>query len=93
MKKSMSLSRLNRILRIVIVLLILLLAVYAIKCAVDTRKMKAELGEITSRVNAQAQENQEVNNFLQNSEYYLEQQARGENDYSDPEEKVFVVVP
>ena len=93
MKKTLRISHVNRILRIVILLLLLLLAAYAIKCRIDTGKMKAELNQVNSQIAAQSEENQEVANYLENSDYYLEQKARGENDYSDPEEKVFVVVP
>lgn len=93
MKKTMSINRMNRLLRLGIILLVLLLAGYGVKCLVETSRMKAELAEMQNRVKTQEQENREVGNLLENSEYYLEQQARGENDYSDPEEKVFVVVP
>lgn len=93
MKKTMSANRLNRILRLVIVILVLALVVYGIKCRVDTSKMKVALTDAQQKVEKQTQENEEVNHFLQNSDYYLEQQARGSSDYSDPEEKVFVVVP
>ena len=31
--------------------------------------------------------------MLENGDYYLNQEARGQNDYCDPEERVFIVVP
>ena len=93
MKKEIRLKRINQILKIVIVLLVLVLLIYGIKCIIETNRMKAELEAAEQEVSLQEEENREVNHFVENGDYYLEQQARGEGEYSDPEEDVYVVVP
>ena len=55
--------------------------------------MKNELADAQQRVASQQAENDEIDRMLENSDYYLNQEARGENDYCDPEENVYVVVP
>lgn len=55
--------------------------------------MRAVLNEAQQCVAAQQAENEEINRLLENSDYYLNQEARGENNYCDPEEKVYVIVP
>lgn len=92
MAKKISLNRLNKILRLIIILLVLIIVVYAVKCYIDNRKMHNELAEAQQRVAQQQKDNEEVDHMLQDSEYYLEQQARGENDYADPEEDVYIIV-
>lgn len=92
MEKKIKLSRTNKLLRFFIILLVLLIVGYAAKCYVDNRKMRNELAEAQNRVAQQKKDNEEVSRMLQNSEYYLAQQARGENDYADPEEDVYIIV-
>lgn len=93
MKKTASYSRKNRLLTLVIVLLTLLIAAFFVKGRVEAAQMRAVLNEAQQRVAAQQAENEEINRMLENSDYYLNQEARGENNYCDPEEKVYVIVP
>ena len=93
MKKTASYSRKNRLLTLVIVILALLIAVFFVKGRVEAAQMRAGLNEAQQRVAAQQAENEEINRMLENSDYYLNQEARGENNYCDPEEKVYVIVP
>lgn len=93
MKKAASYSRKNRLLTLVIVILALLIAVFFVKGRVEAAQMRAVLNEAQQRVAAQQAENEEINRMLENSDYYLNQEARGENNYCDPEEKVYVIVP
>lgn len=93
MKKAVNYSRQNRVLTLVIVFLVLLIAVFFVKGRVQAAQMRAELTAAQQRVADQQAENDEINRMLENSDYYLNQEARGENDYCDPEEKVYVVVP
>lgn len=93
MKKTASYSRKNRLLTLVIVILALLIAVFFVKGMVEAAQMRAVLNEAQQRVAAQQAENEEINRMLENSDYYLNQEARGENNYCDPEEKVYVIVP
>lgn len=93
MKKTASYSRKNRLLTLVIVILALLIAVFFVKGRVEAAQMRAVLNEARQRVAAQQAENEEINRMLENSDYYLNQEARGENNYCDPEEKVYVIVP
>lgn len=93
MKKTASYSRKNRLLTLVIVILTLLIAVFLVKGRVEAAQMRAVLNEAQQRVAAQQAENEEINRMLENSDYYLNQEARGENNYCDPEEKVYVIVP
>ncbi len=93
MKKTASYSRKNRLLTLVIVILALLIAVLFVKGRVEAAQMRAVLNEAQQRVAAQQAENEEINRMLENSDYYLNQEARGENNYCDPEEKVYVIVP
>lgn len=93
MKKAVNYSRQNRILTLVIVFLVLLIAVFFVKGRVQAAQMRAELTAAQQRVTDQQAENDEINRMLENSDYYLNQEARGENDYCDPEEKVYIVVP
>lgn len=73
--------------------LVLLIAVYFVKGRVQAAQMKNELADAQQRVASQQAENDEIDRMLENSDYYLNQEARGENDYCDPEENVYVVVP
>ena len=93
MTKTASYSRKNRLLTLVIVLLTRLSAVFFVKGRVEAAQMRAVLNEAQQRVAAQQAENEEINRMLENSDYYLNQEARGENNYCDPEEKVYVIVP
>ncbi len=93
MKKAVNYSRQNRVLTLVIVFLVLLIAVFFVKGRVQAAQMRAELTAAQQRVADQQAENDEINRMLENSDYYLNQEARGENDYCDPEEKVYVIVP
>lgn len=93
MKKTASYSRKNRLLTLVIVILALLIAAFFVKGRVEAAQMRAVLNEAQQRVAAQQAENEEINRMLENSDYYLNQEARGENNYCDPEEKVYVIVP
>ncbi len=93
MKKAVNYSRQNRVLTLVIVFLVLLIAVFFVKGRVQAAQMRAELTAAQQRVAAQQAKNDEINRMLENSDYYLNQEARGENDYCDPEEKVYVIVP
>ena len=93
MKETASYSRKNRLLTLVIVILALLIAVFFVKGRVEAAQMRAVLNEAQQRVAAQQAENEEINRMLENSDYYLNQEARGENNYCDPEEKVYVIVP
>lgn len=93
MKKTASYSRKNRLLTLVIVILTLLIAAFFVKGRVEAAQMRAVLNEAQQRVAAQQAENEEINRMLENSDYYLNQEARGENNYCDPEEKVYVIVP
>lgn len=93
MKKTASYSRKNRLLTLVIAILVLLIAVFFVKGRVEAAQMRAVLNEAQQRVAAQQAENEEINRMLENSDYYLNQEARGENNYCDPEEKVYVIVP
>ena len=93
MKKAVNYSRQNRVLTLVIVFLVLLIAVFFVKGRVQAAQMRAELTAAQQRVADQQAENDEINRMLESSDYYLNQEARGENDYCDPEEKVYVVVP
>ncbi len=93
MKKTASYSRKNRLLTLVIVILTLLIAVFFVKGRVEAAQMRSVLNEAQQRVAAQQAENEEINRMLENSDYYLNQEARGENNYCDPEEKVYVIVP
>ena len=93
MKKAVNYSRQNRVLTLVIVFLLLLIAVFFVKGRVQAAQMRAELTAAQQRVTNQQAENDEINRMLENSDYYLNQEARGENDYCDPEEKVYVIVP
>lgn len=93
MKKTASYSRKNRLLTLVIAILALLIAVFFVKGRVEAAQMRAVLNEAQQRVAAQQAENEEINRMLENSDYYLNQEARGENNYCDPEEKVYVIVP
>ena len=93
MKKTASYSRKNRLLTLVIVILALLIAVFFVKGRVEAAQMRAVLNEAQQRVAAQQADNEEINRMLENSDYYLNQEARGENNYCDPEEKVYVIVP
>lgn len=86
-------SRKNRILTFVIVFLVLLIGVFFIKGKVQAAQMRAELAAAQQKVSDKQSENEEITRMLENSDYYLNQEARGENDYCDPEEKVYVVVP
>ena len=88
MKKHLTIKQTNRILSLIIVFLVLLIAVYFVKGRVQAAQMKNE-----QRVASQQAENDEIDRMLENSDYYLNQEARGENDYCDPEENVYVVVP
>lgn len=92
-KKHMTIKQTNRILAFVIVFLVLLIAVYFVKGRVRAAQMEAELAAAQQRVNDQQAENDEIGRMLENSDYYLNQEARGEGNYCDPEEKVYVVVP
>ena len=93
MKKAVNYSRQNRVLTLVIVFLVLLIAVFFVKGRVQAAQMRVELTAAQQRVAAQQAKNDEINRMLENSDYYLNQEARGENDYCDPEEKVYVIVP
>lgn len=93
MKKTASYSRKNRLLTLVIAILALLIAVFFVKGRVEAAQMRAVLNEAQQRVAAQQAENEEINRMLENSDYYLNQEARGENNYCDPEEKVYIIVP
>ena len=93
MKKHLTIKQTNRILSLVIVFLILLIAVYFVKGRVQAAQMKNELAAAQQRVAAQQAENDEIDRMLENSDYYLNQEARGENAYCDPEERVYVIVP
>ena len=93
MKKTASYSRKNRLLTLVILILTLLIAVFFVKGRVEAAQMRAVLNEAQQRVAAQQAEYEEINRMLENSDYYLNQEARGENNYCDPEEKVYVIVP
>ncbi len=93
MKKAVNYSRQNRVLTLVIVFLVLLIAIFFVKGRVQAAQMRAELTAAQQRVADQQAENDEINRMLENSDYYLNQEARGENDYCDPEEKVYVIVP
>ena len=55
--------------------------------------MRSELAAAEQRVAEQQAENDEIGRMLEDGDYYLNQEARGENDYCDPEERVFIVVP
>ena len=92
-EKHMTIKQTNRILAFVIVFLVLLIAVYFVKGRVRAAQMEAELAAAQQRVNDQQAENDEIGRMLENSDYYLNQEARGEGNYCDPEEKVYVVVP
>ena len=81
MKKHLTIKQTNRILSFVIVFL------------VQAAQMKNELADAQQRVASQQAENDEIDRMLENSDYYLNQEARGENDYCDPEENVYIVVP
>ena len=93
MKKHLTIKQTNRILSLIIVFLVLLSAVYFVKGRVQAAQMKNELADAQQRVASQQAENDEIDRMLENSDYYLNQEARGENDYCDPEENVYVVVP
>ena len=90
MKKHLTIKQTNRILSLIIVFLVLLIAVYFVKGRVQAAQMKNELADAQQRV---ASQQAEIDRMLENSDYYLNQEARGENDYCDPEENVYVVVP
>ena len=93
MKKHLTIKQTNRILSLIIVFLVLLIAVYFVKGRVQAAQMKNELADAQQRVASQQAENDEIGRMLENSDYYLNQEARGEGNYCDPEEKVYVVVP
>lgn len=93
MKKHLTIKQTNRILSLIIVFLVLLIAVYFVKGRVQAAQMKNELADAQQRVASQQAENDEIDRMLENNDYYLNQEARGENDYCDPEENVYVVVP
>ena len=93
MKKHLTIKQTNRILSLIIVFLVLLIAVYFVKGRVQAAQMKNELADAQQRVASQQAENYEIDRMLENSDYYLNQEASGENDYCDPEENVYVVVP
>ena len=93
MKKHMTIKQTNRILAFVIVFLVLLIAVYFVKGRVRAAQMEALLAAAQERVIDQQAEYDELGGFLEYSDYYLNQVARGEGYYCDPEEKVYVVVP
>ena len=90
MKKHLTIKQTNRILSLIIVFLVLLIAVYFVKGRVQAAQMKNELADAQQRV---ASQQAEKDRMLENSDYYLNQEARGENDYCDPEENVYIVVP
>ena len=90
MKKHLTIKQTNRILSLIIVFLVLLIAVYFVKGRVQAAQMKNELADAQQRV---ASQQDEIDRMLENSDYYLNQEARGENDYCDPEENVYIVVP
>ena len=93
MKKHLTIKQTNRILSLIFVFLVLLIAVYFVKGRVQAAQMKNELADAQQRVASQQAENDEIDRMLENSDYYLNQEARGENVYCDPEENVYVVVP
>ena len=93
MKKHLTIKQTNRILSLIIVFLVLLIAVYFVKGRVQAAQMKNELADAQQRVASQQAENDEIDRMLENSDYYLNQEARGENYYCDPEENVYIVVP
>lgn len=93
MKKHLTIKQTNRILSLIIVFLVLLIAVYFVKGRVQAAQMKNELADAQQRVASQQAENDEIDRMLENIYYYLNQDARGENDYCDPEENVYIVVP
>lgn len=93
MKKKMSVNRVNRMLGILIFMLIVLIAGYFVKSRIDTARMKKELAAAELRTQQQQSENDEIDRLLQNGDYYLNQQARGDGEYADPEEDVFIIVP
>ena len=93
MKKHLTIKQTNRILSLIIVFLVLLIAVYFVKGRVQAAQMKNELADAQQRVASQQAENDEIDRMLENSDYYLNQEARGENAYCDPEENVYIVVP
>ena len=93
MKTKLAAKQFNQILAFVILFLILLIAVFFIKGRVQAAQMRSELAAAEQRVAEQQAENDEIGRMLEDSDYYLNQEARGENDYCDPEERVFIAVP
>ena len=88
MKTKLAAKQFNQILAFVILFLILLIVVFFIKGRVQAAQMRSELAAAEQQA-----ENDEIGRMLENGDYYLNQEARGENDYCDPEERVFIVVP
>ena len=93
MKTKLAAKQFNQILAFVILFLILLIVVFFIKGRVQAAQMRSELVAAEQRVAEQQAENDEIGRMLEDGDYYLNQEARGENDYCDPEERVFIVVP
>ena len=93
MKTKLAAKQFNQILAFVILFLILLIVVFFIKGRVQAAQMRSELAAAEQRVAEQQAENDEIGRMLEDGDYYLNQEARGENDYCDPEVRVFIVVP
>ena len=93
MKTKLAAKQFNQILAFVILFLILLIAVFFIKGRVQAAQMRSELAAAEQRVAEQQAENDEIGRMLEDSDYYLNQEARGENDYCDSEERVGSSVP
>ena len=93
MKMKLAAKQFNQILAFVILFLILLIVVFFIKGRVQAAQMRSELVAAEQRVAEQQAENDEIGRMLEDGDYYLNQEARGENDYCDQEERVFIVVP
>ena len=93
MKMKLAAKQFNQILAFVILFLILLIVVFFIKGRVQAAQMRSELAAAEQRVAEQQAENDEIGRMLEDGDYYLNQEARGENDYCDPEERVFIGVP
>ena len=93
MKTKLAAKQFNQILAFVILFLILLIVVFFIKGRVQAAQMRSELAAAEQRVAEQQAENDEIGRMLEDGDYYLNQEARGANDYCDPEERVFIVVP
>lgn len=83
----------NRLLRLVSAVLLVLVAVLFVRSRIELSRKNQQLEAIQAQIVRQELKNREVRLLLDDKDRYVDQEARQDYDYADPEEKVFVVVP